>query len=119
MPRVPPASLVGEPTGEASAPVARRVAAVRQLQLERRGSLNAGLSGDRLRAACGLGGRERSRVISLAEGLDLSARGVERLLRAARTIADLAGADTVGLAHLDEAGRFRALGVRALQQVAV
>ena len=119
MPRVPPASLVGEPTGEASAPVAARVAAIRRFQLERRGSLNAGLSGNRLRAACGLGGRERTRVVSLAQGLDLSARGVERLLRAARTIADLDGADAVGLAHLDEAGRFRALGIRPIQQVAV
>ena len=119
MPRVPPVSLVGEPTGEASAPVAARIAAARRFQLEQRGSLNALLGGNRLRTACGLGPRERSRVVSLAEGLDLSARGVERLLRAARTIADLAGAGQVGLAHLDEAGRFRALGGRTSQQLAV
>ena len=119
MPRVPPGSLVGETTGEASAPVAARIAVVRRFQVERRGSLNAGLSGNRLRAACQLGARERSRVVTLAEGLDLSARGVERLLRAARTIADLEGTERVGLPHLDEAGRFRALRVRPAHQAAV
>jgi magnesium chelatase family protein len=119
MPRVPAGSLVGETTGEASASVALRIAALRQFQMERRGSLNGGLSGSRLRAACQLGARERSRVVTLAEGLDLSARGVERLLRAARTIADLEAAERVGLPHLDEAGRFRALGVRSTLQVAV
>ena len=119
MPRVPAGSLVGETTGEASASVALRIAALRQFQMERRGSLNGGLSGSRLRAACQLGARERSRVVTLAEGLDLSARGVERLLRAARTIADLEAAERVGLPHLDEAGRFRALGVRPTLQVAV
>jgi magnesium chelatase family protein len=97
MPRVPPASLVGGSTGEASAPVAARIAAVRRLQVEQRGSLNGALAGNRLRAACRLGARERARVISLADGLDLSARGVERLLRAARTIADLEGAGPVAL----------------------
>ena len=119
MPRVPPASLVGETAGEGSAPVAARIAAVRRSQMTARGSLNAVLSGNRLRAACALGQRERSRVVSLSEGLDLTARGVERLLRAARTIADMEGAAAVGLAHLDEAGRFRALGGRTSQQVAV
>ena len=119
MPRVPPASLVEGPQAEASAPVAERIGAVRRLQLDQRGTLNAGLSGNRLRAACRLGGRERARVVFLADGLDLSARGVERLLRAARTIADLEGADSVGLAHLDEAGRFRALGTRPAKRLAV
>jgi magnesium chelatase family protein len=119
MPRVPPGSLVGGTTGEASAPVAARIAVVRRFQVERRGSLNAGLSGSRLRAACQLGARERSRVVNLADGLDLSARGVERLLRAARTIADLEGTERVGLPHLDEAGRFRALRVRPAHQAAV
>ena len=99
--------------------MAARIALVRRFQVERRGSLNAGLSGSRLRTACQLGARERSRVVSLAEGLELSARGVERLLRAARTIADLAGIERVGMPHLDEAGRFRALRVRPAQQVAV
>jgi magnesium chelatase family protein len=119
MPRVPPASLVGESSAEASAPVAARIARLRRLQLDRQAGLNAALSGNRLRAACRLGPRERARVVGLADGLDLSARGVERLLRAARTIADLEAVEAVGLAHLDEAGRFRALGARGGRALAV
>ena len=119
MPRVPPASLVGESSAEASAPVAARIAQLRRLQLDRQAGLNAALSGNRLRAACRLGPRERARVVGLADGLDLSARGVERLLRAARTIADLEAVEAVGLAHLDEAGRFRALGARGSRALAV
>ena len=119
MPRVPSASLVGGLPAEASAPVAERIAAVRRLQREQRGGLNAALAGSRLRSACRLGVRERARVVGLADGLDLSARGVERLLRTARTIADLAGAEAVRLAHLDEAGRFRTPGSRPAQQLAV
>ncbi len=119
MPKVSPASLMGAASGEASAAVAARILILRRLQVELRGSLNAGLSGSRLRAACQLEAAERARVVSLAEGLDLSARGVERLLRAARTIADLEGAGRVERVHLDEAGRFRALGTRPMVQVAV
>jgi|SRR5579862_1175384 len=119
MPRVPPASLVGSSAAEASAPVAARIARQRHLQLERQGGLNSSLSGSRLRRACRLGNREREQVIVLADGLELSARGVERLLRAARTIADLDAAEAVQIEHLDEAGRFRALGGRLLQQLAV
>ncbi len=119
MPRVPPASLVEGPPAEASAAVAQRIEAARRRQIEQRGSLNAGLSGNRLRAACRLGARERTRVVNLADGLDLSARGVERLLRAARTIADLEGPGPVSLAHLDEAGRFRALGAQPAERLAL
>ena len=48
-----------------------------------------------------------ARAIVLAEREGLSGRGTERLLRVARTIADLEGADAVAEAHLDEAARFR------------
>jgi magnesium chelatase family protein len=116
---VPPGSLVSLAGGEASAAVAARIGQARQLQVERRGGLNAVLSGGRLRAACGLGASERARVVSLAEGLELSARGVERLLRTARTVADLDGSELVGRRHLEEVGRFRALGVRSVAQLAV
>ncbi len=119
MPRVPPATLVDGPPPEGSAPVAARIAALRRRQLERQGGLNGALAGSRLRQACRLGRPERARVVQLADGLDLSARGVERLLRAARTIADLDDADAVGIDQLDQAGRFRALGLRATGPLAV
>ncbi len=119
LPRVPPGSLVSLAGGEASEPVAARIERARKLQVERRGALNALLSGGRLRAACGLGANDRARVVSLAEGLELSARGVERLLRTARTVADLDGSELVARRHLEEVGRFRALGVRTAVQLAV
>lgn len=52
-------------------------------------------------------------MIALAEGEAASGRGAERLLRVARTIADLAGADTVRATHLDEAAWFRSPSERA------
>jgi magnesium chelatase family protein len=119
MPRVPPATLVGSSTGESSVVVATRIEAIRRRQHDRQGALNAALSGNKLRATCQLGARERARVVGLADGLDLSARGVERLLRSARTIADIEASEAVGLIHLDEAGRFRALGSRSMQPLAV
>ena len=119
MPRVPPGTLVDESATEGSAPVAARIAALRRLQVERQGGLNGALAGTRLRQACRLGHRERERVVQLADGLDLSARGVERLLRAARTIADLEGDEVVGTGQLDQAGRFRALGTRAPGPLAI
>jgi predicted ATPase with chaperone activity len=49
----------------------------------------------------------------------MSGRGTERLLRVARTIADLAGAGVVGSDHLDEAARFRAPTLRFATAIAI
>ncbi|MGZ6340947.1 MAG: magnesium chelatase subunit ChlI family protein [Candidatus Limnocylindrales bacterium] len=68
------------------------------------------MSGRALRAACGLGSTAEVRAIRLAEHDRLSARGTERLLRVARTVADLEGDQQVGEAHLAEAARFRSPG---------
>jgi magnesium chelatase family protein len=107
--RVPPAALVGTVTPEASEPVAARIAAARDRQRTRSGDVpNGRLRGRALRAACGLEAAVAGRAIELAEREALSGRGTERLLRVARTIADLQGADVVTRLHLDEAARFRA-----------
>jgi magnesium chelatase family protein len=107
--RVPPAALVGVVVPEASAPVATRIAAARQRQRARSGDIpNGRLRGRALRAACGLEAAVVGRAIELAEREALSGRGTERLLRVARTIADLQGTDVVTGGHLDEAARFRA-----------
>jgi magnesium chelatase family protein len=108
MPRVSPSALVSGREPEGSAAVAARVAEARRLALARSpGSLNGRLSGRRLRAACGLSGPVEHRVVQLADLERASGRGTERLLRVARTIADLAGAARVAEAHLDEAAWFR------------
>ena len=107
MPRVPPLEIVGSRSPETSATVATRIAAARSIQLDRQGRLNARLAGRTLRAACGLSHGARVRAIALAEMEALSGRGTERLLRVARTIADLRRDGAVMESHLDEAARFR------------
>ena len=69
--------------------------------------MNGRLSGRALRDACGLTAAARDRAIALATYEALSGRGTERLLRVARTIADMAEDDAVAEEHLDEAARYR------------
>ena len=107
MPRVRPEEYVSHASPEGSAPVAERVARARRRQIERQGCLNARLSGRALRAACDLAGPAQAQAIRLADLEGWSARGTERLLRVARTAADLVGSDRVECLHLDEAARFR------------
>ncbi len=107
--RVPPAALIGPVAPEASARVAERIAAARRRQRDRSGDTpNGRIRGRSLRAVCGLDDIAAGRAIALAEREGLSGRGTERLLRVARTIADLAGSEVVAIEHLDEAARFRA-----------
>ena len=106
MPRVRPDEYVGQSPMEDSATVKARIVEARRRQLAR-GLLNARLSGTRLRAACQLGPAEQAHAIRLADQEGWSARGTERLLRVARTAADLAGKDRVEGSELDEAARFR------------
>ena len=107
MPPVPPALLVGEERPESSAVVAERIARTRERQIAGRSRLNARLSGRALRTACRLTRATEARAVELAELDRLSARGTERLLRVARTIADMAAVDVVGNDALEEAARFR------------
>jgi magnesium chelatase family protein len=107
MPRVEPADYVRSVAPEGSREVAARIAAARQREIGRSGAPNSRLSGRALRAACGLGPAEQAHAVKLAELEGWSARGIERLLRVARTAADLDGSDRVNAPHLDEAARFR------------
>jgi magnesium chelatase family protein len=105
--RVPPALLIGAAEPEPSASVAVRITHARERQ-RRRGGVNGRLHGRALSAVCRLRPDTRARTISLAEREGLSGRGTDRLLRVARTIADLDGSGAVERSHLDEAARFRA-----------
>ena len=108
MPRVAPMALLAGSDPEGSAIVAPRIAAGRAVAATRPpGVLNGRLTGRTLRAACRLdAGTERS-VIGLAELERASGRGTERILRVARTIADLAAEERVRDEHLDEAAWYR------------
>jgi magnesium chelatase family protein len=115
MPRVRPEEYVGAASPEDSATVATRIAVARRRQLERAGAANSRLSGRALRAACRLSASEQNHAVKLADLEGWSARGTERLLRVARTIADLAGSAAVEAGHLDEAARFRSPADRRRQ----
>ena len=119
MPRVAPAALVASIGSEGSDAVAVRIEHARAIARARQGGSNGRLRGRDLRAAVGLSAATRRHVQGLAELERASGRGVERLLRVSRTIADLAGADVVTIEHLDEAAWFRSSESRAMTARAV
>ncbi|WP_372986450.1 YifB family Mg chelatase-like AAA ATPase [Marinobacter sp.] len=96
------------PEGETSASVRARVEGARARQLER-GQLNALLSGRALQDACRLDADSERMLAGAMERLGLSARALHRILRLARTLADLEAVDTVSYAHLVEALGYRQL----------
>ena len=98
--------------GEPSATVAARVAAARDRQAERFEGVedvrvNADAEGALLEEVAAPDDEGRAFLARAAERFGLSARGYHRVLRVARTIADLEGADTVGRPHVAEAISFR------------
>lgn len=92
---------------EASLLVRDRVARARMLQTERQGVPNCSLSGGLLRAACALRGDAESLFARAIDRMGLSGRGHDRVLRVARTVADLAGETEIRVEHLAEALNYR------------
>jgi magnesium chelatase family protein len=107
MPRMAAASIIEVGDPEDSSTVATRIAAARQRAVLDRGRTNGRLRGRQLRRACRLSGEASRRVIDLADAELASGRGTERLLRVARTIADLAGSMAVEVPHIEEAAHYR------------
>ncbi|MGD2076649.1 MAG: YifB family Mg chelatase-like AAA ATPase [Gammaproteobacteria bacterium] len=107
MPRIPWDQLQSA-AAEGSAAVRRRVLAARARQ-QARGYLNAQMPLDRLESACALGAAEQQLLRMASTRFRLSPRSIHRILRIARTIADLAHAQRIDGAHLREAITYRCL----------
>jgi magnesium chelatase family protein len=83
------------------------VEAARALQQQRCGKVNAHLTQSEIAAHCRLGAAEQGLLERAAESLRLSARSVHRILRVARTIADLGDSPEITGRHLGEAIGYR------------
>jgi magnesium chelatase family protein len=110
VPRMPPAELRGDaPRGEPTAAVRARVLAARERQLARAGKINAALSQAETERDCRLSPADQGLLERAMAQLMLSARATQRILRVARTIADLAGEVDIGKRELGEAIGYRQL----------
>jgi magnesium chelatase family protein len=116
VPAVTAADLILPPPAEGSREVAARVARARDIQAERYAALgldgvrtNAQASGPVLEEAARADAAGMTLLRDAADAMQLSARGYHRVLRVARTLADLDGAEKVGRVHLAEALSYRAL----------
>ena len=117
VPGVAAKDLAAAPSGEGSAVISARVSKARDLQKSRYDDLakghiltNAQADGEVLDRAVALSEANRYFFQEAAQKLRLSARGYHRMLRVARTIADLAGIESVEKSHLMEALSYRRLG---------
>jgi magnesium chelatase family protein len=111
---VPFEKLSEERKGESSAMIRTRVMAARELQTKRYSDLehihyNAQMNTNQIRAYCGLDAASLGLLKNAMERLNLSARAYDRILKVARTIADLESVETVKGHHIAEAIQYRSL----------
>ena len=112
--RLKPQEMTGESTGEDSAAIKVRVMAARKIAQERfkgerKVSCNAQMRSSHLRKFCVLDDASRHLLESAIRKLGLSARAMDRVLKVARTIADLNGDRNLQNHHLAEAIQYRTI----------
>ncbi|MDD2595210.1 MAG: YifB family Mg chelatase-like AAA ATPase [Bacteroidales bacterium] len=98
---------------ESSAAIAARVVAARNIQMERFKNdgifVNSGMNSEMIKRYCEIGSQEKLFLKTVIRKLNLSARAYSRILKLARTIADLEGNNFISLRHISEAVQFRNL----------
>ena len=111
VPRVDYDKLTSERLGEPSEVIRARVERAREVQRRRFASTpltcNAEMGPAQVREICRLDEAGRSLVRTAMQQLQMSARAFHRILKLARTIADLAGSERIEVAHLAEAIQYR------------
>jgi magnesium chelatase family protein len=107
VPAVPQDDLLKQADGEPSATIRARVEAARQRQLARQGKPNALLSVSEIDVHCAPDAQGEALLRQAISRLDLSARAYHRILKVARSIADLADASALGSEHIAEAVQYR------------
>ncbi len=109
--RVSGDDLIGDADAEPSERIASRVLEARKIQEERFRDegifTNSQMNVEQLRRHCSLGSAEKQFLKGVVERLGLSARGYSRILKLARTIADLDGNNFISLQHIGEAVQYR------------
>ncbi|MCC6608479.1 MAG: YifB family Mg chelatase-like AAA ATPase [Burkholderiales bacterium] len=109
VPAVPQEELLRQSGGESSETVRERVSRARAVQLARQGKPNCELAARELDRHCRVGTPAEALLKSAIARLNLSARAYHRVLKLARSIADLAGEESVLAAHVAEAVQYRRL----------
>jgi magnesium chelatase family protein len=113
-PAVPFEELRSHAPGESSAAIRERVVRTREIQRERFGTgskvrLNARMSSQHVRKFCALSTDAENLLRMAMDNLNLSARAHDRILKVARTIADMAGDEHITPEHISEAIQYRTL----------
>lgn len=106
---LPVEDLHKKPQGEATACVRERVIHCRKVQYDRQGTTNNQLKGGQLYEFCALDNVGKKLLESAVTQLNMSARAYDRILRVARTLADMSESKQVDSSHLGEALAYRAL----------
>ena len=107
VPSLPASDLTNAVLGEDSQTVRQRVLAARERQMKRQGKTNDKLNPTELDSIANIEPSARTALGELLERLNLSARSFHRILRVARTIADLSADEWVNKSHIMRAVSFR------------
>ncbi|MGB9876721.1 MAG: YifB family Mg chelatase-like AAA ATPase [bacterium] len=113
VPRLPQEKLLQETQGESSEKIRERVMRAREIQAKRFAGtnifFNAHMNSRQIREFCPLSSEVKDVLRSAISRLDLSARAYDRIIKVARTIADLEGSENIEVHHIGEAIQYRSL----------